>query len=101
MRCSASEQWRPNADPDLADAVAQAGVDPALDGRDLQDALRSAIATRGGYCSWDVDHAGCKWVVTLHSPEEQDFYGKALEEALAWCLVRLMAPELAIGPFLV
>jgi hypothetical protein len=82
---------------DLAVAVAQAGVDPTLDGRALQDALRSAIATRRGYCSWDVDHAG--WVVTLHSPEEQDFYGKTLEEALAWCLVWLMAPELGIGPF--
>jgi hypothetical protein len=30
-----------------------------------------------------VDHAG--WVVTLHSPEEQDFYGKTLEEGRAWC----------------
>ena len=57
------------------------------------------IATRRGYCSWDVDRAG--WVVTLHVPEEQDFYGKALEEALAWCLVWLMAPELGTGSFLV
>jgi len=40
-------------------------------------------------------------VVTLHSPEEQDFSGKTLEEALAWCLVWLMAPELEVGPFLV
>jgi hypothetical protein len=83
---------------DLAGAVAQAGVDPTLDGRALQDALRRAIATRRGYCSWDVDHAG--WVVTLHSPDEQDFYGKSLEEALAWCLVWLMAPELGVGPFI-
>jgi hypothetical protein len=80
-------------------ASSQAGVDPTLEGRALQDALRAAIATRRGYCSWDVDHAG--WVVTLHSPDEQDFYGKTLEEALAWCLVWLMAPELGIGPFLV
>jgi hypothetical protein len=84
---------------DLAGALAQAGVDPTLDGRALQDVLRAAIATRRGYCSWTVDHAG--WVVTLHSPEEHDFYGKTLEEALAWCLVWLMAPELGIGPFLV
>ncbi len=83
--------------PDLAGAVAQAGVDPTLDGRALQDALRGAIATRRGYCSWTVDHAG--WVVTLHSPEVQDFSGKTLEEALAWCLVWLMAPEWGIGPF--
>jgi hypothetical protein len=34
-------------------------------------ALQRAIATRGGYCSWNVEHAG--WVMTLHSPEEQDF----------------------------
>ena len=85
--------------PDLAGAVAQAGVDPMLESRALQDALRRAIATRRGYCSWDVDHAG--WVVTLHSPDEQDFSGKTLEEGLAWCLVWLMAPEIGIGPFLV
>ena len=53
---------------DLAGALAQAGVDPTLDGRALQDVLRAAIATRRGYCSWTVDHAS--WVVTLHSPEE-------------------------------
>jgi hypothetical protein len=40
-------------------------------------------------------------VVTLHSPEEQGFYGRTLEEPLAWCLVWLMFPELGIGPFLV
>ncbi len=54
-----------------------------LEGR----ALRRVIATRRGYCSWDVDHAS--WVVTLHSPEERDFYGKTPEEALAWCLVMM------------
>ena len=78
-------------------AVAQAGVDPTLKGRALQDALRRAIAHRRGYCWWTVDHAG--WVVTLHSPEEQDFYGKTLEEALAWCLVWLMAPEIGVSSF--
>jgi hypothetical protein len=57
------------------------------------------IATRGGYCWWDVDHAG--WVVTLDSPERQEFSGRTLEEALAWCLVWLMAPEIGVGPFLV
>jgi hypothetical protein len=62
--------------------VAYAGVDPTLEGRALQDALRPAIATRGGYCWWDVDHAS--WVVTLSSPEEQTFYGRTLEEGLAW-----------------
>jgi hypothetical protein len=53
------------------------------------------------------EHAG--WLVTLHSPEEQDFSGKTLEEALAWCLVWLMMKgtqgdwghELGIGPILV
>jgi hypothetical protein len=65
--------------------------------RALQDAPRRAIATRRGYCSWDVDHAG--WVVTLSSPERHEFYGRTLEEALAWCLVWLMAPEIGIGPF--
>ena len=89
---------RPVLARDLAGTVAYAGVDPTLEGRALQDALLRAIAARRGYCSWDVDHAG--WVVTLHSLEEQDFYGKTLEEGLAWCLVWLMAPELGIGQFL-
>ena len=38
---------------------------------------------------------------TPSSPEEQTFYEKTLEEALAWCLVCLMAPEIGAGPFLV
>ena len=76
---------RPVLAPDLADAVAQAGVDSTLEGRELQDALRRAIATRRGSCDWTVDHAG--WVVLLRSPEEQRFYGRTLEEVLAWSLV--------------
>jgi hypothetical protein len=64
----------------------------------LQNALRAAIAHRRGYCWWTVDHAG--WVVTLDSAREV-FYGRTLEEALAWCLVWLMAPEIGVGPFLV
>jgi hypothetical protein len=47
-----------------------------------------------GSIDWDVDHAG--WVVTLSSPEAQTFSGRTLEEAPAWCLVWLMAPELGI-----
>ena len=35
--------------------------------------MRAAIATRRGSYWWDVDHAG--WVVTLSSPEVQDFKG--------------------------
>lgn len=85
--------------PDLAAAIARAGVDPTLAAHPLQDALRSAIADRRGYCDWTVDHAG--WVVTLYHPEPQTFYGRTLEEALAWCLVWLMAPEIGVGPFIV
>jgi hypothetical protein len=55
---------------DLAGTVAYAGVDPTLEGRALQNALRRAIGIRGGSCWWDVDHAG--WVVTLSSPNEAD-----------------------------
>ncbi len=95
---TAHRSERPILARDLAGTVAYARVDPTLEARALQDALRRAIATRRGYCSWDVDHAG--WVVTLHSPDEHDSYGRTLEEALAWCLVWLMAPELGVGPFL-
>jgi hypothetical protein len=84
---------------DFAGTIAYAGIDPALEGRALQDPLRAAIAARRGYSWWDVDHAG--WVVTLDRPERQEFSGRTLEEALAWCLVWLMAPELGIGPLLV
>jgi hypothetical protein len=72
----------PNADP----GAARAGSGPLR--------RSSAIASRRGYCDWTVDHAG--WVVMLLSPEEETFYGKTLEEALAWCLVWLMAPELVV-----
>ena len=39
--------------------------------------------------------------MTPHSPEELDFSDTTLEEALAWCLVSLMVPELGVGSFLV
>jgi hypothetical protein len=84
---------RPVLPRDLTGTVAHAGIDPTLEGRALQDALRAAIPTRGGYCWWDVDHAGS--VVTLDAPERHEFYGKAL----AWCLVWLMASEIGVGPF--
>lgn len=47
----------------------------------------------------DVGHTG--WVVTLHNPEEQTFHGRTLEVGLAQCLVRLMAPEIGNGQYLV
>jgi hypothetical protein len=75
-----SSRDRPAFAEDLAGAVAQARVDPRLEGRALQDAIRQAIATRRGSFP-------------------QDFYGKTLEEALAWCLVWLMAPEIGVWPF--
>src|SRR5829696_2906058 len=78
-----SRAERPVLARDLAGTVAYAGVDPTLESRALQDVLLREIATRRGYCWWDVDHAG--WVVTLDSPERQEFYGRTLEEALAWC----------------
>jgi hypothetical protein len=93
-----SRAERPILSRDLAGTIARAGVDPTLEDRALQDTLRREIAHRRGYCSWDVDHAS--WVVTLHSPEEHEFYGRTLVEALAWSLVWLMAPEPGIGPFL-
>jgi hypothetical protein len=34
---------------DFAGTIAYAGIDPALEGRALQDALRAAIAARRGY----------------------------------------------------
>jgi len=90
---------RPILARDLAGTIAYAGVDPTLDGRALQDALRREIAYRRGYCDWTVDGppGAPGWVVMLLSPEKHDFYGKTLEEAFAWCLVWLMAPEHGAG----
>jgi hypothetical protein len=105
---AADQRVLPRDDPASAPGTgAHAGDDPTLESRALQDALRRAIATRRGYCSWTVDHAG--WVVTLHAPEEQDISGTTLEEALGWCLVWLMVKgtpgdwghELGVGLFLV
>ena len=82
--------------PDLAAAVARAGVDPTAEPRPLQDALKRAIADRRGYVDWDVDHAG--WRVDLLAPEREAFFGRTLEEALAWRLAWLMVGELGGGP---
>lgn len=81
---------------DLAAAVARAGVDPTAAQRARQDALKAAIADRGGYVAWDVDAAG--WRVDLLSPDREVFRGGTLDEALAWCRVWLMVEELGIGP---
>jgi hypothetical protein len=49
-----------------AAAIANAGVDPTLEGRALQDALIAAITVRRGYVDWTVARAGR--VVTLMYP---------------------------------
>jgi hypothetical protein len=79
----------------LAAAVARAGVNPTADRRTVQDALRRAIAGRGGYVDWDYDEDG--WVVFLLAPEREEFRGATVQEALAWCLVWLMVGELGGG----
>ena len=80
---------------DLVAAIARAGVYPTAAPRALQDALKAAIADRRGYVAWDVDSTG--WVVELLSPDREEFRGRTLESALAWCLVWLMAEELGAG----
>lgn len=40
---------------DLVATIAQAGVDPTIEGRLLQDAILSDIADRRGSLSWDDD----------------------------------------------
>jgi len=51
-------QGLPRDDPARSPGtIAQAAVDPTLEGRTLQDALCR------GYCSWDVNHAS--WLVWL------------------------------------
>ena len=47
-----------------------------------------------------LGHRPCRMGGDVALSEEQHFCGRTLAEALAWCLVWLMAPELEIGPFL-
>jgi hypothetical protein len=37
--------------------------------------------------------------VTLDRPERHEFSGWTLEEALAWCLIWWIAPEIGVGAF--
>jgi hypothetical protein len=67
---------------DLAAAIAPAGVDPALEGQDLQVALILAITDRRGSVDWTVDHAG--WVVMPLYPKAPTSYGHTVSEGLAW-----------------
>jgi hypothetical protein len=71
--------------------LTQAGIDPALEGADLQEAVHRAIAMRRCSCTWAKVHAG--WVVTLQFPEPHRFFGETLEDALTWCLAWIMAEE--------
>ncbi len=82
---------------DLSAAVARAGVDPTAEPCPLQDALKAAIADRRGDVAWDIDELG--WHVDLLRPDRESFRGARLEEALAWCLVWLMADEWGVGAF--
>jgi hypothetical protein len=72
------------------------GTDP---GGEFSHRDKGAIAVHCGSIDWTVDDAG--WAVILMSPEAQTFSGRTLEEALAWCLVWLMAQELGSGPLVV
>jgi hypothetical protein len=86
------EHDRPPLPWDLASAITCAGVDPSLPRSPLLEALRSAIADRGGYFSADEDERG--WVVSLLRPEPAEFRAVEPDQALAWCLVYLMLDEL-------
>ena len=77
--------------PELEVVLTAAGIDPALDGPDLQEVLQQSLAHRGSCCTWTPIHTG--WVVTLHYPEVRTFFGTSLEDALSWCLLWVMARE--------
>jgi hypothetical protein len=86
---------------DLAAAVARVGVDPTLPERQLEDALRSAIADRRGYLDcWYVDDTSL-WKVELLSPVRETFGGRTLAQALGQCLVAAMGwpGEIGVGAF--
>jgi hypothetical protein len=75
--------------PDTVVTLTDVGADRTRVPSAPRDMLRAAIAERGGYCDWTIDHTG--WVVTLHLPEEQVFSGSTLEDGLLSCLAWLVA----------
>jgi hypothetical protein len=77
--------------PALVAELAEVGIDPTLEGPALCEALQRAIPSHRGSCTWQPIHTG--WVVTLHYPERRTFFGQSLEEALAWCLLWVIAPR--------
>ena len=80
----------PSLPPDLAAAVARAGVDSTLPERLLEDALCAAVTERRGYRGdWWVGDDG-PWHVELLWPVREAFGGATLAQALGWCLVALM-----------
>jgi hypothetical protein len=82
---------------DLRVVIAGAGIDPTLPERELEDALRRAIAERRGYLDcWYVDDKSL-WRVELLYPDRETFGGRTLAQALAWCLVWLMGSTGEIG----
>ena len=88
------ERSRPTLTADLAAVLTRAGIDPAQEGADLQEAVHRAIAMRRCSCTWTKIHTG--WVVTLQFPEPRRFFGTTLEEALTWCLAWIMAGEMTL-----
>lgn len=81
---------------DLAGAIARAGVDVTQPERQLEDAIRDAIAERRGYIDgWDFTRKG--WCVKLLFPEREDFFGAHLAIALGWCLVWMMGTTGELG----
>ena len=88
-----THDWLP---VDLAGAIAKASVDVTLPERQLEDAIRDAIAERRGYIDgWDYSIKG--WCVTLLHPERLEFYGTHLAIALGWCLVWMLGITGEIG----
>jgi hypothetical protein len=70
---------------------AETGIDLTTVPAARRDALRAAIARRGGVVDWTAGSAG--WAVTLHLPQERTFCGGTLEDGLAACLAWFLVAE--------
>jgi hypothetical protein len=81
---------------DVALAVARAGIDFELDEESLSEALRRAIADRGGYFDGpELFDSG--WRVEWLAPVRTVFNGRTRELALARCLIFPMGESGEIG----
>jgi hypothetical protein len=76
---------------DLAGAIAQAGIDPTLEGRALQDAIRSALGDLGG-----VGMGACRGLPVIRMPHNVSTSPSQAQRVGSGVEVRVIAAETCV-----